>query len=256
MVNSSVKVGSVSYLNAKPLVYGFEKGMMKDELELSIDFPSAIASQLVDGSIDIGLVPVAVIPSLKEYHIVSDYCISCNGEVATVCLFSDVSAGEIETVLLDYQSRTSVALLKILLKEHWGISPELVAAGEGYEKDISGTTAGLVIGDRAFRQRLVSKYIFDLGAAWKEMTGLPFVFAAWVSNKPLDNDFIKKFDQAVQAGLNNLPEIVLQNPYPFFDLYEYYTRYIEYRFTPEKMEALQLFLQKIGEENYHEIKIS
>ena len=253
---SKVKVGSVSYLNAKPLVYGFETGLMEDEVELIIDYPASIARQLLDDSIDIGLVPVAVIPFLKDHHIVSDYCISCNGEVATVCLFSDVAIHEIETILLDYQSRTSVALLKILLKEHWKISPRLISADAGYEKSIGGTTAGLVIGDRAFSQRLTSKYYYDLGDAWKQLTGLPFVFAAWVSNKAMSEMFIEKFNKAVQTGLDNLPAVVQKNQSPLFDLQDYYTRYIEYRFSPEKMKSLHLFLQKVSQQDQHHIKLS
>jgi chorismate dehydratase len=256
MINRKVKVGSVSYLNAKPLIYGFEQGMMKEDIELVIDFPAAIAGQLLEDSIDIGLVPVAVIPSLKEYHIISDYCISCDGEVASVCLFSDVEINKIETILLDYQSRTSVELLKILVKEHWKISPQLIIAEAGYEKNIGGTTAGLVIGDRAFSQRLVSKYFFDLGTAWKQMTGLPFVFAAWVSNKILSKGFIEKFDEAVQSGIDNLDEIVEKNPYTLFDLHDYYARHIEYRMSPEKMRSLDLFLQKIIYSDPLSIKIS
>jgi chorismate dehydratase len=256
MRREKINVGSVSYLNAKPLIYGFEKGMMQEDVDLVIDFPAAIAAQLLDDRIDVGLVPVAVIPSLREYHIMSDYCISCDGEVASVCLFSDVEINKIETILLDYQSKTSVALLKILLKEHWNISPKLVSAGAGYEKNIEGTTAGLVIGDRAFTQRLVSAYHFDLGTAWKQMTGLPFVFAAWVSNKKLSKEFIAAFDKAVQSGLDHLDEIVEKNPYPLFNLHDYYTKHIEYRISQEKMRSLELFLQKMNEPEQLEIKIN
>ncbi|HNK30623.1 MAG TPA: hypothetical protein PKG65_16940, partial [Ferruginibacter sp.] len=105
-----IKVGAVSYLNTKPLIYGFEQGLMKDEVELLIDYPSKIASLLQTNQVDIGLVPVAIIPTLEEHHIISDYCIGCDGEVASVCLFSEVPLAEVSTILLDYQSRTSVAL--------------------------------------------------------------------------------------------------------------------------------------------------
>lgn len=229
---------------------------MKAELDLLIDYPANIAALLQQNEISIGLIPVAAIPSLKDPHIISDYCISCNGEVASVCLFSDVEIGKIETILLDYQSRTSVALLKILLKEHWKISPQLVIAGAGYEKNIAGTTAGLVIGDRAFKQRLVSTYAFDLGTAWKELTGLPFVFAAWVSNKILSAGFIEKFNSTVEPGLNNLHRIIQDNPYPYFDLYDYYTRCVEYRTSAEKLLALDLFLQKINHVGNPAIKMT
>ena len=245
MTSKKVKVGSVSYLNAKPLIHGFEKGMMKESLELVIDHPAAIASRLLADEIDIGLVPVAILPLLKEYHIVSDFCIGSDGEVASVCLFSDVPLAEIETILLDYQSKTSVELLKILLKEYWNISPVLVAAVESYEKNITGKTAGLVIGDRAFKQRLQSKYIYDLGSAWKEMTGLPFVFAAWVSNKKLAGTFKTAFNKANKAGLDNIDEVIKEANYTLFDLHDYYSKNISYRFDALKQEGLALFLKYI-----------
>lgn len=152
-VNRKIRVGAVSYLNAKPLVYGFEKGMMHDVIDLSFEFPSKVASQLMNDEIDIGLVPVAAIPHLKEHHIISDFCIGTEGEVASVCLFSDVPLQNIESILLDYQSRTSVILLQILLNEHWKIAPKIIIADSGYESEIKGCTAGIVIGDRAFVQR-------------------------------------------------------------------------------------------------------
>jgi chorismate dehydratase len=190
-------------------------------------------------------VPVAIIPSLKEHHIVSDYGIACDGEVASVCLFSDVPLEEISTILMDYQSRTSVALLKILLKEHWKISPPLVAGEAGYENNISGTTAGLVIGDRAFKQRLKSKYIYDLGTAWKELTGLPFVFAAWISNKRISPDFITEFNKATSLGLQHIDSIVKSIDYKDADLDDYYKNRINFVVDEEKKKALDLFLSKL-----------
>jgi chorismate dehydratase len=242
-----IRVGAVSYLNTKPLIYGFEQGMMGEEVELLNDYPSKVAAKLLFDEIDIGLVPVAIIPSLPQHHIVTDYCIGCNGEVASVCLFSDLPLREIETILLDYQSKTSVALLKILLKEHWNISPRVVAAAEDYEKNISGATAGLVIGDRAFKQRLKSKYIYDLGQAWKEMTGLPFVFAAWVSNKPFAAGFKTAFNKANAFGLNNLDVVIKETAFELYDLEKYYTKNISYLLDEEKEKGLKSFLDHINQ---------
>ncbi len=239
------KVGAVSYLNTKPLIYGFETGMMKQSMELQFDFPSNIARKLLNDEIDIGLVPVAVLPLMKEYYIVADHGIACDGAVASVCLFSDVPVTEIKTVLLDYQSRTSVALLKILLKEHWKITPALIAAEKDFEKNIGGTTAGLVIGDRAFKQLPISKYHFDLGLAWKAMTGLPFVFAAWVANKKLPPDFITSFGKATAAGMKYIDAIVAQNKFDAYDLHQYYTQNIIYFLDDAKLRGLDLFLQKL-----------
>ncbi|MCB0707973.1 MAG: menaquinone biosynthesis protein [Chitinophagaceae bacterium] len=240
-----LKVAAVSYLNTKPLIYGFEQGMMKDELELLIEYPAKIATLLIEDKIDIGLVPVAIIPILKEYHIISDYCIGCDGEVASVCLFSDVPIEEIETILLDYQSRTSVELLKVLLKEHWKISPNLIAATENYEQQISGSTAGLVIGDRALAKRSQSKYIYDLGITWKEMTGLPFVFAAWVSNKKVTDTFIKAFNAANCLGLQKLDLIIQNHTTALYNLHKYYTENINFTLDESKKEAMSLFLTKL-----------
>lgn len=249
-MTQKIKVGAVSYLNTKPLIYGFQQGLMKTEVELLIDYPSKIASWLQHGQIDIGLVPIAIIPTLKEYYLVSDYGIGCDGEVASVCLFSEVPLAEIKTILLDYQSRTSVALLKVLLREYWGISPVLIAATENYEQQITGTTAGLVIGDRALEQRDQSKYTYDLGLAWKEMTGLPFVFAAWISNRPIDEDFVSRFEKAVYTGFNHLPEIARSHN-SSFDLLNYYTNCISYRLDDQKKKGLDLFLKKMEMDTGH-----
>jgi len=246
-LTQKIRVGAVSYLNTKPLIFGFEQGKMKDAIELIIDYPANIASHLINDRIDIGLVPVAVIPSLKEHFIVSDYCIGCDGEVASVCLFSDVPLHGIKTIILDYQSRTSVALLKILLQEHWKISPELVAGKENYEQDINGSTAGLVIGDRALLQRKTAAYIYDLGTAWKEMTGLPFVFAAWVSNKPMAADFIAAFNEANAHGFLHLDEVISNNLSSNVDLKSYYTQFVKFKLDDRMKEAKALFLRKLNQ---------
>ncbi|MDB5279452.1 MAG: hypothetical protein JWR61_4407 [Ferruginibacter sp.] len=245
-MDRKIRVGAVSYLNTKPLIFGFENGMMKESIDLVFDYPANIAKQLIENEIDIGLIPVAVLPQLKEYHIISDFCIAADGEVASVCLFSDVPLNEIKTILLDYQSRTSVALLKVLLKEHWKISPDLVQASEGYENTISGNTAGLVIGDRALQQRLKSTFIYDLSTTWKELTGKPFVFAAWISNKQMTQQFIANFNQANKFGLDNLERVVRENPYDTYDLHTYYTDNIKFNPQFDKLEVITLFLEKIG----------
>ncbi len=239
----------MSYLNTKPLIYGFEKGIMKEEVELLMDYPANIAYMLLNDEIDIGLVPVAILPALKEYYLISDYCIACDGEVASVCLFSEVPVNEIQTVLLDYQSKTSVALLKILLKEHWNIEPKLVDAQKGYELSISGTTAGLVIGDRALEQRNKSKYCYDLGQAWKELTGLPFVFAVWVSNKPVDKQFIEKFNMTNDLGITHIEEVIKLSNFLSFDLKLYYTKNIKYIIDNKKQNGLNEFLNRIEKQS-------
>lgn len=239
---NKIKVGIVNYLNTKPLIFGIQHAAVVNDLLLIEDYPSNIARMLVEGTIDVGLVPVAVIPHLKEHHIITDYCIGCEGPVASVAIFSEVPMEKIEKVLLDYQSRTSVALAKVLLRKFWKAEVELVDTKEDYRAQIKGTTAGVVIGDRALQQRKISPYIYDLGEAWIKMTGLPFVFAAWVSNKQLPAGFIAAFDAANKMGLQHIDTTVAENPYTVFDLRKYWTEHISYELTAQKRKGLDKFL--------------
>lgn len=243
---NKIRVGSVNYLNTKPLEYGLKKPPIIERIKLIEDYPARLADMLIQNKIDVGLVPVAAIPALPEYHIVGDYCIGADGEVASVCLFSEVPVEKIEKIYLDYQSRTSVALLKWLIKKSWNHQPEFMEAkDEQYINEIKGATAGLVIGNRALVQRKISPYIYDLGLAWKKVTGLPFVFAAWVSMKKLPGDFISLFNNANALGLEHLDEIVAATPFDIYDLKEYYTNHISYVLDENKRKAMQKFLEFI-----------
>jgi chorismate dehydratase len=237
----------VSYLNTKPLLYGIKHHPVFQQMELIEDYPSHIAQLLIDDKIDLGLIPVAVIPALKEYHIITDYCIGANGAVASVCLFSQVPMEEIERVFLDYQSKTSVNLARILLKNYWKKEVEFIdATGEDFRNQIKDTTAGVVIGDRALQQRQSSEYIYDLGEAWKKFTGLPFVFAAWVANKRLPIDFVADFNEANALGFQYLDKVISENMFPSFDLKAYYTSYVSYSLDDEKEKGLEQFLKMLS----------
>jgi len=241
-LDQKIRVGAVSYLNTKPLLYGIERAPVRKDIELIIDYPAKIAMMLLRDEIDMGLVPVGVIPFMQEYYINGGYCIGSNGAVASVCLFSETPIERIRRVLMDYQSRTSVQLAKILLREFWKVSPEIVDAEKDFRDHIRGQTAGVVISDRALEQRRISPYIFDLAEAWKGFTGLPFVFAAWISNKRLQPDFIAEFDEANRQGLMQIDRVVAENPYPIFDLHEYFTKRLDYTLDESKRRGLEKFL--------------
>jgi chorismate dehydratase len=241
------RIGAVSYLNTRPLLLGMEQSPFKERIDLVKSYPAQIAQDLLDDTIDIGLVPVAIMPLLKNPQIVSKYVIGTEGEVASVALFSQVPMDQIEKVYLDYQSRTSVALAKILLKQHWKKEVEFLIATEGYINEISGTTAGIIIGDRALASLNHFEHIYDLGLAWKAHTGLPFVFAAWVANKPIPAAFMEAFDVANGYGLTHLDEVIALIPTSeqVYDLHKYYTENISYELSPEKREGLDKFLEAI-----------
>lgn len=239
-----IKIGAVSYLNTKPMMYGMQSASFLATHELVPDYPSKVAQMLKSGEVDVALVPVALLSELPHYYIVSDYCIASDVEVASVCLFSEVPVGEVTTVYLDYQSRTSVALAQILMKEFWGIHPELInATDESYRTKITGTTAAVVIGDRALEQRRLSTYVYDLASEWRAMTNLPFVFAVWVSLHPMSEEWIKRFNAANAEGFAFLDEIAEQQKYPVYDLKKYYTNNISYLLDDEKRRGMSRFLE-------------
>lgn len=232
----------MSYLNTKPLLHALNNGFEIKNMHLVEDYPARIAQMLLNNEIDVGLVPVAIIPKMQEHFIVTDYCIGAEGAVGSVCLFSEVPLERVEKVLLDYQSRTSVALARVLIKHYWKITPVLEDAKEDFREYIKGTTAAVVIGDRAFEQRRQSTYMYDLAAAWKAFTGLPFVFAAWIANKKLPKEFIEEFNQANKIGLLSIDKVVAENPYPLYDLDYYYHHNISYHLTADKRKGLDKFL--------------
>jgi chorismate dehydratase len=237
-----IKVGGVSYLNAKPLLYGIERSNIWKDIELSVEYPAELARKLEAGEIDLALLPVAAMNSIPGARIVSDYGIAAEGKVASVCIFSQVPMKEIETVYLDYQSRTSVRLAGLLLENHWKHKVEFRPAPENFIDYINGTNAGVIIGDRALKQLTNFEYVYDLAGAWKDFTGLPFVFAAWIASKELPADFITSFNEANAWGLKHIDEVVAENPFPYYDLEQYFTEDIKYFLDSEKKKGLELFL--------------
>lgn len=243
-----IKVAAVSYLNTKPLLYGIEQKPFIDLIELSLQYPSIIARQLKENTVDIGLVPVAAIPSIPNAAIISDYGIGADGKVASVSLFSKVPLEEVDTVYLDYQSRTSVKLAKTLLKHYWKKEISYEQAPENYIELIGENRAGVIIGDRALIQNKNFPFIYDLAEHWKNFTGLPFTFAAWVTNKELPKKFIAQFNEANAIGLSHLDEIIQNNPFPLYDLRRYYTENINFKLKEQHVIGMNLFLDYIKKE--------
>ena len=258
MESKKIKISCVSYLNSKPFIYGLQHTSVKDNIELQLDIPSVCARKLIENEVDIGLIPVAVLPELKEHYIISDYCIGANGEVGSVLLLSDAPLNEIKTILLDYQSRTSVMLIKVLAEKFLNIKPSWKDGTENYENMISGTTAGVVIGDRAFYLKEKFKYVLDLALVWKKFTNLPFVFACWTSNKKLSADFIQQLNEAFASGLSHILEVAEESKidHPSIDIRDYFENKISFTFDQEKKKSLGVFLQYIRELKIFEVQKS
>lgn len=242
-----MKISVVSYLNSKPFIYGMEH-KPSPEWTITRDIPSECARKLIAGEADVGLVPVAALRSIPDYKIISPYCIGANGKVDSVKLYSHVPVKEIRKVILDYQSKTSVALVKILAKELWKIEPEWIAGEEGFEKNIEGTTAAVVIGDRTFSLNGNFEHEYDLSESWYELTRLPFAFAVWASRKEFSAESELRFAAALEYGISHITEVVEFNQpyYPHTDIKSYLTERISYRLTPEMRKGMELFLHKLA----------
>lgn len=238
-----MKVYSISYLNSIPFVYGLEQSKL--DISLFLDIPSRCAEKLQSKEADLALVPVAILPTLDEAHVVSPFCISSDGVVQTVCLFSDVPFEEIDTILLDYHSKTSNALVQLLCKHYWKISPRFKETKADFEENISGKTAGVIIGDRAYRYRDVFNFKYDLSEEWKKYSDLPFVFACWVSTKPLSSTFEQEFSAALKYGIANMDVALAEKSNQFdtaIDKRNYLTEVISYELNDDKRKSIQLFL--------------
>ena len=224
------RIGVVSYFNTQPLLLGIEKADFLSKIELVKDYPAKVAQALIDGQIDIGLVPVATTPLLSNPHIVSDFCIGTKTKVASVAIFSKVPMDQIASIYLDYQSRTSVQLARILLKAYWKKDIQFLHAEEGYIQKIAGTTAGVIIGDRALANLTEFEYVYDLGEAWIEHTA-----------------FKTLFNHANAYGVEHIEEVLDQLPARThgYDMETYYTKNIEYRLTDTMQQGMQLFLEKV-----------
>ena len=146
---TKIRISAVSYTNTFPFIYGIENSKIIDHIDLSKDIPSVCAQKLLDNKVDIGLIPIAVMPKLNHSEIISDYCIGASGPVRSVILASFKPLNEIETIYLDYHSRSSVMLTRILAKKFWKINVRWTETTEGFENRIKENEAAVIIGDKA-----------------------------------------------------------------------------------------------------------
>ena len=239
-----MRIVVVGYLNTLPFIQGLEK----EEIELIKAHPADCAEMLHNGEADIGLIPVGALENDRTYYYHKEYGIACNGEVRTVCLFGETPVEDWDKVILDYQSRTSVLLSQLLLKEYWDKELPIINGYPGYEEDIEGNTGGLIIGDRVFDYENSFSYQYDLGKTWKDWTGLPFVFAVWVSLNKIKPANKEKLMNALEYGIENfeIPSSMVNLP---LQANEYYRNNIEYVLDSAKQKSLQIFLHKIGKSN-------
>nr|MBS0038429.1 menaquinone biosynthesis protein [Saprospiraceae bacterium] len=238
-----IKLAAVEYLNTIPFIKSIERSSLFESVEFILDYPSRCAEHFRDRHVDLALVPVGALHEFSNYQIVTDYCIGCNGKVATVLLVSENPIQDLNTVFLDYQSRTSVRLIQILMRDYWRKNISFSRAEKGYEKEIKGGVGGLIIGDRAFNASGEFPFVYDLGECWKKLTGLPFVFAVWVCHAGLNSEVPFKLNEAFQLGLSDLDKMNIRfGGLGAKEIERYFSENIDYLFDEKKKLAMKKFL--------------
>jgi len=236
-----IKISAVSYTNTKPFIYGLEHSDLINQIELTLDMPADCAAKVIDQTVDIGLMPVAAFPLVPNANIIGSYCIGSVGAVNSVFIFSHVPVQEIKTLRLDRQSRTSNNLAKVLLKFHWDQEVAFTTDQEAQ------TDAIVLIGDRTFGNRDQYAFAYDMGKEWMKFTGLPFLYAAWIANKPIPDAFVAQFDEALKFGLAHRKEVMQDLPHvDGFDMEDYLMHKLDFELSLEKREAMDLFLSYIS----------
>jgi chorismate dehydratase len=246
-----LKISAVSYLNTFPFVYGLRESGILQNFSLELDVPSVCAEQIKNNAVDIALVPVAALPEIGQFRYISDYCIGAVGEVKTVLLLSKVPLEQVRHVHLDFDSRTSVELVKVLARKHWHIRPEWENMKMGQSTQLIEFESVVAIGDKTFQARQDFPYAYDLAAEWVKFSGLPFVFAAWISRNRLPEDILLSFTGALTYGIEHKQESLeyFRDRLPACeDCLGYLENNISYDFDTQKKLGLELFLSYIREQ--------
>lgn len=267
-----LRLGAVSYLNTKPLVVGLEERLRRDvdsTAELSFDLPSRLAASLAKGDLDIALIPAIEFFRGDGYRIVSDAVIGCRGPVWSVRLLSRVPVEQIRTLAMDEGSRTSQALVQVLLWEQYGLRPELLPFPIDRVPESVEADALLMIGDRAMHPPAGAyREIWDLGDRWCRWTELPFVFAVWAARgnthaadakteglqeSPASNDGLdftaieRALENSRDEGLASFESIAQQHAGPLglttADCLTYFARNLHFKLGPGERRGLERFRQ-------------
>ena len=244
-----LRVGIVNYINSRPLSRGLLRGRQEGGFVCERLPPAVIADRLAAGTLDVGLVPSIELARIPGLTVLPGLAIAATHEVRSVLLVSKVPIGEVSSVALDENSRTSAALLRMILKERYGLEPAFRPAHADLDAMLATADAALIIGDPALtvpRERYV---VLDLAGEWLEMTGLPFVFAVWaVREEVATAELVALFTASLDTGLAELDLIVAETAAetglaPAI-LRDYFTRNLRFRMGPAEQAGLAEFLRR------------
>ncbi|HWN42538.1 MAG TPA: menaquinone biosynthesis protein [Thermoanaerobaculia bacterium] len=243
-----LRVGIVNFLNSKPLAWGFLKGHHADLFAPTYHPPAMVARLLGQGALDIGLIPSVEVQRIPGLKILPDLCVASTNEVKSVILVSRGPLEQVKRVALDQNSRTSVALLRILLQER-GIHPEYLHERPDPERMLSEADAALLIGDPALKVEREKYHVIDLAAEWHALTGLPFVFAVWAVRAGVDlPDLPFYFKSSLRYGLSSVDtlsrEAAAELGLDSADVRSYLTENLHYFLRQEELAGLEEFYRR------------
>jgi len=243
--DQSLRVGIVPYTNAFPLKWYLPELL---KAEYSYEVPSKLGQELAWGHVDVALLSTIELLSNPDYGYISEVGVCSNGAVKSVCVFSEKKPEEWKTLALDKNSLVSVVLLQVLLDQYWGVKPELISYTPPVKKGLETADAALAIGDPCLAVNDENLMRYDLGKAWKAMTGLPFVFALWVTRPEIKPDPIKSiFIEAKTRGMDNLDTIAQSlaeenGPDKAFYL-NYFQNHIVYDVGEQELAGMRKFFE-------------
>ena len=239
---ATLRLASVAYFNAKPLIAGLDGD---PSVDLTLDVPSGLLGRLQDATADVALLPVIDLQREPGLRIIpAGGGIGCDGATLTVRLFARRPFDCIDTLAADPDSHTSVALSRVILARVYGVRPRLIDLGEATGDD---GEARLLIGDKVVCEEPAGfEHQLDLGAAWKAMTGLPFVFAAWAAREGVElGDLPEKLAAARRRGLSRVDDLVTRyavpRGWPADVARRYLSEYLRFEVGSRQIEAIRLF---------------
>jgi chorismate dehydratase len=249
-------IAASSYLNAAPLCYSFVYGSQRDRCEfLSDAAPARCAEMLAEGRADAALIPAIEFQRIPDLRVAPGACVASRSEVRSVLLASRVPLDQVRTVALDTSSRTSAALIQIILGRFYGVAAQYHQAPPKLADMLETSDAALIIGDPAMLIDRSSLHVYDLAEEWRKHTGLPFVFAFWAIREdsaagwPVDQtseariDFQKAKIEGV-AHAEQLADIYSrQLGLPSNELLSYLTQNISYDLDEESLRGLRLYYE-------------
>jgi predicted solute-binding protein len=244
-----LRVCAVSYLNTSPLVWGMVHGPQQGRFDLDFRIPAECADRLACGAADIGIVPSFELTK-QDLEVIPGTGIASHGAVRSILLIASRPAGEIRTLAADSSSRTSVELARLILARKFGAAPRIFAHEPDLEGMLRRADAALIIGDPALRidPARLPYHIYDLGAEWQEMTGLPMVFAVWAGRRGVvDEATATAFRESCRYGREHVDAIVTaeakRRGFAPELVREYLTRNIVHELTARDYEGMELFLK-------------